>query len=50
MRRIRSELEETSKALLKARQERLRLLYAEDMARWEAELAAKGLAIERRHE
>jgi len=43
----REELRVMNEHLVLARRERLRRLYEEEMASWELELAAKGLAVER---
>ena len=40
------DLKAASEELVKVRRERLRALYAEDRARWQAQLAARGLAME----
>ena len=40
------DLKAASEELVKVRRERLRALYAEDRARWQAQLAARGLVIE----
>lgn len=40
------DLKSASEELVKVRRERLRALYAEDRARWQAQLAARGLVIE----
>jgi hypothetical protein len=45
--RQREELQKMHEHLVLARRERLHRLYAEEMAAWEGELAAKGLAVER---
>ena len=41
------ELRKMHEHLVLARRERIRRLYTEEMEGWEAELAAKGLALER---
>ena len=40
------DLKAASEELVKVRRERLRALYAEDRARWQAALAARGLVME----
>jgi hypothetical protein len=47
-RSLEDDLRVAASQLLKARRERLRSLYASEMASWQAELAAKGKTIERR--